>query len=265
MARDFTKNTSNYMSLGTGNIGPLMNGAAAVSIAAWILSDTTTSSGANDHVIWGTNVNGSSAGFRIQLFGVEPPQVRISARSVSTDTLRQATSSGTIAAGRHHVGGVANFTGDTITVYLNGAASGGAQAAAFGNNTYTYGTATVADAVGSDNIPPSTTAEQFGGDLAEIALWGVDIGADGFAALAKGVSPLLVRPEALLQYLPLIGRYSPETDLVNGVNGTITGTIAAAAHPRVYMPAPPLLWRMPAPAVAAGGKPHFHYARQRAA
>jgi hypothetical protein len=67
------------------------------------------------------------------------------------------------------------------------------------------------------------------GRVAEGVIYGVALSDAEVAQLATGVSPLLVRPGDILNYYPLIGRASPEIDLVGGNNLTVTGA-AAGAH-----------------------------------
>lgn len=71
--------------------------------------------------------------------------------------------------------------------------------------------------------------------IAEGGLWSVELTVAEWAALAKGVSPKLIRPQSLVACWPLIGRASPEPDLRGGYNLTLTGT-SQADHPRVYSP-----------------------------
>lgn len=73
------------------------------------------------------------------------------------------------------------------------------------------------------------------GGLAEVGVWSAALSSDDIASLAKGVSPLLVRPESLVAYWPLGGNYSPEIDPVGKFDLTLTGT-AKADHPRILMP-----------------------------
>lgn len=73
------------------------------------------------------------------------------------------------------------------------------------------------------------------GRLAEAGIWNVALSAADILQLSKGVSPRLVRPEALVAYWPLVGRASPEPDLRGGFDLTLTGT-SQADHPRVYCP-----------------------------
>lgn len=52
--------------------------------------------------------------------------------------------------------------------------------------------------------------------LAEVGVWNVALNTSEIAALAKGVSPLRIRPNALVAYWPLFGVGSPEPDYSNG-------------------------------------------------
>lgn len=76
----------------------------------------------------------------------------------------------------------------------------------------------------------------FGGDVAEVAIWGVALSDDEVALLAKGVSPLTVRPGDLVFYAPLLGKHSPEIDLIGARGLTVNASAAAAAHPRIFYP-----------------------------
>jgi len=49
MARDFTKDLTRYMSLGTNQVGPLINGAAAISAHVWANADSFTTLAVNDN------------------------------------------------------------------------------------------------------------------------------------------------------------------------------------------------------------------------
>lgn len=73
--------------------------------------------------------------------------------------------------------------------------------------------------------------------IAEVGIWNVALDDSEVAALGKGVSPLLVRPQSLVAYWPLIGRTSPEIDVRGGFGMTVTGA-TVADHPRIYYPTP---------------------------
>ena len=88
------------------------------------------------------------------------------------------------------------------------------------------------------------------GGIAEVAAYAADLSAGEIAALAKGFSPLMVRPSALVGYWPLGGPYAPTTiDPVGSNTLTANGGASAEAHPRIIYPTPP-----PAVLVAAGGQ-----------
>jgi Concanavalin A-like lectin/glucanases superfamily len=75
------------------------------------------------------------------------------------------------------------------------------------------------------------------GDIAEAAIWSAALTPDELAALAKGISPILIRPSALHAYWPLAGNLLPEPDLWrNNLALAINGSHPKAAHPRVFNP-----------------------------
>lgn len=75
-------------------------------------------------------------------------------------------------------------------------------------------------------------------DCAEFAYWNRLLSASEDAVLKATGCPLHV-PRGLLAYYPIIGRNSPETDLARGLTLTVTGTPAAAPHPRIFLPSSP--------------------------
>lgn len=79
-------------------------------------------------------------------------------------------------------------------------------------------------------------SDPFPGALAEVAVYNIALSADEIAMLARGVCPLAVRPEALVAYVPLIGRASAEPDLIAGGTMTHVSTPSQFAHPRIFYP-----------------------------
>ena len=71
------------------------------------------------------------------------------------------------------------------------------------------------------------------GDIAEAAIWNIALDDADVALLAKAFDPRMVRPEGLVFYAPLIGRYSPEIDRRGGLGLTVTGAVASV-HPRMF-------------------------------
>jgi hypothetical protein len=111
------------------------------------------------------------------------------------------------------------------TAYLNGVAS-------------TADTSSQATGAVSATRVGSVAGIQFAdGDVAEAAIWNIALSTADLAVLALGVSPLCVRPDALVFYAPLLGVNSPEIELVGRRGLTVTGA-TPAPHARVYLPAP---------------------------
>ncbi len=143
----------------------------------------------------------------------------------------------TISAGQWYGWGFSlNSTVDTNNplIYLNGVSETVTQdvtnetGAGPGSTTDPY----VIGNRGSDDARP------FDGLLAEFAIWDAILTPAEFAALGVGVSPILIRPESLVEYLPML------RDNVGPIGGapTIQGT-AVQPHPRVFYPNAPYLFR----------------------
>ncbi len=98
-----------------------------------------------------------------------------------------------------------------------------------------------------------TAAWWMSGLIAEAAIWNIALSDAEVADLAKNVDPLTIHPESIVALWRLIGRTSPEIDIVGGYNLTPTGTVAAD-HPRIIYPASPQIIGVPS-AVITGGTP----------
>lgn len=107
-------------------------------------------------------------------------------------------------------------------VYLNGAAG-------VVNTTSLSPTSLNATSIGiqtDGSGEPATTMR-----VAEVAIWDIDLSADDIAALAEGHSPLMVRRDRLVEYLPLVrGNWSK-----SGAFG-VTGAPGVLDHPRIILP-----------------------------
>lgn len=162
----------------------------------------------NTHAVFATRVNGGSVG------------------TATTST------TGTINTWGHACGVYASNT--SMTAYLNG---GGAVESTV-NVTWPLGS-TPRTAIGRRSI--ASPDLYFSGRLAEVAIWNVALDASEVAALAKGFSPLLIRPSALVAYWPLnrnsvnisttsLDRWKSRFDL------TEVNTPVIADHTRVIYP-----------------------------
>lgn len=83
----------------------------------------------------------------------------------------------------------------------------------------------------------TTVAEYGAGDIAEAAIWNIDLSDAEIAALGRGLSPLVIRPQFLVEYWPLLGRTSPEPGLIGSLPVTLTNSPTQASHPPMRAPA----------------------------
>ena len=259
MARDFTKNTANYLSWGVNAIGPLLNGLSAISCHAWIRPDTF-GTGTNDNTIVSVDIGNAQVGLTLVVNGSGANKVlRALGRSSTSDSLqaKNATSDLTLSTW-HSVGMVSDIGGDTITPYVNGVAEGGG-AVIYASATYTNsGDQTTGDGIGVRDHTSHTAAIQFDGRICEVAIWSVDIGANAFASLARGVSPYRIRAGNLIVYMPLFGIASPEVcHAGSGKLGTITGSLPVIDHAPVIPCFGYAGWRGAFTAAAAAANPTY--------
>lgn len=255
MARDFVKNTSNYMTLGVGSLGAIINGAVCLSFHFWANADTFDS-GVNDNGLFVGFVGSNLSFLTARVDGSGATKfLRVGGRSQSADAFqaRNATSSFTTGAW-HACGGTLDIGADTITPYFNGAAENGG-AVTFGAATFTDSSTgrTQTDSIGNSNGIPSATIQQFDGRIAEFCIWFGSrvLTAAEFVSLSAGLSPKLIAPSLGRIYFPIIGRGSSEHDYTRGLTGTINGTIGAAVHPRIILPSAQII-QFPTPAAPGG-------------
>ena len=214
--------------------------AAPFTMAAWANSDSQTVDQAilfvgdkdADNLYWQIRLKGATAGDFAQF------QSRSAAANV-----QQATSTGYTAGTWHHIAGVEGSATDH-RAYIDGGLEGAST---------TSVTPTGADRISVGRTGRVSAEAYFSGDLAEASIWSDDFVAADVALIAKPVSALMVHPESLVFYLPIIGRFSPEIDLVGGLGLTVTNAPTASPHPRIfYIPAPSI---KALPAVAANPPP----------
>lgn len=108
----------------------------------------------------------------------------------------------------------------TAQLYLNGST--------LGSSTATVPNALTGSGVfGTDGVGTVTTGTL---QYADLCFYTRVLAADEIAALGKGYSPLAVSRRNLVRYIPLLGRTSPEIELMTGSGLTVTGT-TYADHP----------------------------------
>ena len=177
-----------------------------------------------DHTIVGLWEAGSNNGFRLQ---VEFPGSLTKARcgTKAGGTAANATTTTTITDTNWHsvVGEIT--AANARQVWLDNGGNGSS------STSLTPGTLTKTTAGAYDN--GGTLGGNVAHELADIAVWSVTLTSDERASLAAGVSPLLIRPDKLEIYLPLMRGGN------DYMGGAFTVTAASVVdHPRVYMPSP---------------------------
>ncbi len=185
-----------------------------VTLAAWCKPDGFTA------VRSVLSVNNTASNGRHVLY--LDTAAKLSAQTAYSIYAGQATTTATatVSTWTHCAGVFSSAT--SRTAYLNGSAS-----TADTTNVALAAVDTAAIGVTRVNIGWVTF---FDGNIAEAAAWSAALDAAEIAALAKGVSPRLIRPQSLVLYAPLI------RDLVDLKGAALTNNNSAtvANHPRVY-------------------------------
>lgn len=132
-----------------------------------------------------------------------------------------STGTSGIAAGTWYHGAAVYTSTSSRAVFLN--------AAKFTNTTNVTPTGFTKTGLGV--FTGSSDSTFFAGEIAEAAIWNVALTDAEVASLARGVSPLRVRPSALVFYAPL---WRTVFDYRAAVSLTNSGTTAADTHPRRY-------------------------------
>jgi hypothetical protein len=217
VARTFN-GTSEYLSAASAVVA-----GTPCSMAAWFKPVNLT----NDRTVMGVSASGSSSSRRMLCY-----QNKVQAYEADGTAVGTALSAINATAAVWNHGAVVFASASSRAAYLNGANKGT-------DTTTTAISGIDSTTIGCINYNASAS-EFFGGDVAEAAIWNVALSDVDVAVLAAGISPLLVRPDALVAYWPLLSGYSPEIDLMVGRRSmTVTGT-TLAAHPRLYLPTGPL-------------------------
>lgn len=112
--------------------------------------------------------------------------------------------------------------------------------------------------IGVESFSSGSLGTPWNGQLAEVGVWDAALDANEMAALAKGFSPLLIRPMNLVYYWQLVGQGTAEIDMINGSTMTVTGT-AQAAHPRIILPRRRAARRFTTAAAGASAHARYYY------
>lgn len=208
--------TSNYLSVGSAVVT-----AVPLTMAAWFYPNTSPSG----TLVAITN-NGSGTNRNCWRLSTSSGVLTVVAADATSADQLATVASVTVGAWNH--GCVVCAADNDRRLYLNG------------GNKVTTTNSRVPSGVNRTAIGVSLFTSPFSSpdaNIGEAAIWNVALTDADVAALAKGVSPLLVRPSALVAYFPLVGNNSPENNLKsNSATMSITGALTKTAHPRILMP-----------------------------
>jgi len=234
MARLFNDASNEYL---TG-ASPLS--ADPLSMVTWFRTDDSAKATGQGLVYLGQPT--TSNWFRLTLqSNVAGDPIRAQAQTLIGNNSADTTA-GVSDSNWHHAAVAFNANGH-VTVYLDG----GNSASASGSTITPAGVDTITLGAWDNNTGYSNTNQFMSGDIAETAIYNIELTAADIASLASGVSPLLVRPESLVFYSPLIR--NEDYDIVGGVSLSIGGTPEISAHPAIQRPGAQILQFPPVPAV----------------
>lgn len=188
MARTNNASNSNFLS------APSVIGALPVSMSCWY----NGASGATSALVTLSAIGSNGSQLRLWLnlaAGGKYEAVSVTSGS----TFAQATSTGTVSVGTwQHVGAVFASTTDR-RVFLDGSKDT--------DSTSNDPDAASWDTIGIGILRGGSDLSAMNGDLAEVAMWDIALSDNDMVALASGLSPLSIRPDGLVHYWPLHGRY----------------------------------------------------------
>ena len=217
MARAFTAATPHYLSVAAVPVSSL-----PISMACWFNSTTT----AANQTLMGLAVSGTQTDWSLRARGNVAGDPVTARSQVASSSVNADTSAGYTANVWHHACAVFAST-TSRAAYLNGGSKGTETSSSSPSGVNRT-------AIGIDAFDLASAATD--GRIAEAAMWNVALTDADVLSLAAGASPLLVRPEGLVAYWPLIGRTSPEIGLKSSANNlTVTGAVAGD-HVRIYYP-----------------------------
>ena len=236
MSRNFN-GTSHHLKTTTVPVS-----AVPLSFSLWFNSDSIT---ANQVICCISDTGSIGNYFAIELRGAEVGAEADAVAAVKRGTtFTQAFTTSTYSANTWHHAGATFSSGSSFAAYIDGGSKG--------TNTNAE-TPSGLDVLVLGVLSRTTDIAYFDGDLAEFGIWNVELTDNEMKMLAAGVSPLHVRPDSLVYYLPIHGISSPEVELSGGVNpATVTGATQSD-----HAPVAPAFYSgsvIPFPTVLVGGR-----------
>jgi len=219
MARLFSDESSQYLRTDQAILT-----AVPLSFAVWVYIDEAS---LQTYPIVITDADGGSY-FSINFWS--DYNVYATCRDATTYSEAVASAQWTVGSWYHAVGVYAAT--NSRAIYLNGGNKGTNTATRIPVN---LDTTTIGARLNSGSV-----TNYHSGMLAEVAIYNTALTDDEAAILAKGVSPLAVRPGNLVFYVPLVR--DNDEDIVGGVSMTAYNTPTIAEHPRIYYPFTPFYY-----------------------
>jgi hypothetical protein len=205
------------------NSGALTTAASNVTICAWMKNNAALAA-----VVACVSVgNGTGNNNRLTLGRGASGEMSAISRTTSNSTAQSGTPNPNDTTTWHH--GAAVFRSSTSRdAYCDGAQKG---------SNATSSTPTITGTVYLGSGPAGSLG--WNGRMAHPAIWSVALDDDEIAVLGAGkVSPLMVRPQSLLFYVPYLGRDSTDIDIISRFDLTVGAGGATA----IGDDEPPTLW-----------------------
>ena len=238
MARVFVSGSSQYLNTGSAVVAGYPS-----TMACWFNPDQT-----NQYHNLVTVDDGGSCTNR-QGIGLGGDGILYALLTASGSGGHAGTSSGYSASTWQHACGVFASSTDR-RIFLDGGSKG------------TSTSDRTPSSLAATNVARQSNGSYLSGQLAEIAMWNVALSDAEVAVLALGISPLLMHPESLVAYWPLIR--DEDQDRVGGYHLTDYNSPTVDVHP-AKVRYPRLMTMLVMAAAAAGGVPRqmMHFARLR--
>lgn len=231
---------------GTGDfiVSPTaFNDNAQISVAFWFRIPSGSSNSTNDRIfeLGGNDTN--DGGIDVEIGGGTQPTIDVRVWPTSNSFANLVNDRSLNFNQWYHAVITSDTTGPSNRYSEDGIFIGN-------NDNETRGTVQTELTLGAANDAPTTLQSEC--ILAEFGIWhGVILSAAEITALSLGYSPRLISPQNLVGYYPLIGRTSPEIELMAGNDGVVNGNPTAFPHPSMIYPNMPQIITVPAAAAAA--------------
>lgn len=236
MARDHTKNNSNYVSLGTGDISASLNGVSGYTVIVRVWVDAFTGSEAfeSDIITW---LRDSSNTAFVLLFDTSGANnlIKIFSRPASEGGDNGTGTLNVTAGAWHTIGVFVDIAGDLYDIYLDGALDTQDTSPTWTSTTYVdANNQTSPDSIGVHASPPTSTTRQLDGRMGDLAIFTGDIGLSGHVAFHEGSAPHSIGGTGtLIRWWEQDGSSTTVLERSGSGfdDGTITGTVAVIDGP----------------------------------